>query len=82
MTLSDDKDQSLYLKCRFCNFRVPKYRRLKDGRIRNGWNILNSHIEVEHPVKYEELLEWWDKYREDEGENAIGYDDIFEDIEE
>jgi hypothetical protein len=60
------------LKCRFCEFRTPTHRRLKDGRVRSGWNILQSHIEVEHPEDHERIMKWWEDYRNEPNEDSYG----------
>lgn len=38
-----------HLRCRFCDYVVPKWHTRKDGGKRSGWPKLMAHIEEQHP---------------------------------
>lgn len=45
-----------YLKCRWCGYRVMKYRTSRDGKVITGWKALARHVEDRHADEHEKLL--------------------------
>jgi hypothetical protein len=41
-----------HLKCRWCPWRVRRWRRLKDGTNRHGYETLRQHVYDTHPREY------------------------------
>lgn len=44
-----------FLKCRWCGFRVMKYRTSKDGKVVTGWKTLALHVDDRHEAEAERL---------------------------
>lgn len=46
----------IYLKCKWCDYKVKPWRRTKTGRSKTGWSNLSSHVVEKHYFKVKELL--------------------------
>lgn len=49
------EDSKEFLRCRFCSWRILKWRRGKDGRNHSGWAALKDHIGYAHEAEAEKL---------------------------
>lgn len=60
------------VKCRFCDWTTPRFRRWKGGKRTSGPEVaylrLLNHIEQEHPVEWEEIERYLDTFREESAE--------------
>jgi len=62
-----------YLRCRYCDFKVGKYRRLASGRTVSGFGQLENHIEdfhLDEAMRLQEQLEEHDASIDEELKRA------------
>ena len=45
------------LKCKFCNWQIKKWITTKGGKSRNRFNLLASHVMIEHEEEYLKILD-------------------------
>jgi hypothetical protein len=43
------------IKCRWCDWRTPRFVTGKDGKITNAFSRLRNHIEFAHPAEAEAI---------------------------
>lgn len=48
-------EESDFLRCRFCDYKVLKFRRSKGGPARTNFPRLKNHIEDEHPDEFAKI---------------------------
>ncbi len=56
-TPSEARAWPKHLKCAFCDWTGPTFTRLKNGRRRNGYELLRSHVMDEHEGEWDRIQE-------------------------
>ena len=51
-----DYPDSAFMRCRFCTYKVLRYRRQKNGRVRHGEQRLLNHVIEVHRDVYQPIL--------------------------
>ena len=50
------------IKCRFCEYKIKKWRTSKSGKKIEGYQMFLEHIIMEHPDEYKLLIDRLEQY--------------------
>lgn len=56
------KTKNGIIKCKFCEYKVKKFLKTKQGKLANGYSKLLYHVEVDHPDEFDKLQQQLDEY--------------------